>query len=335
MGTYLIRRLLSSVFTVWAALTFMFLLMIAMPGDAVEAKSGEKFTSEQTMANVREKYGLDKPLIVQYGRFFVNLAQGDLGYSIKNDRSVNTELKETMKTSLRLLFWGGAFQVLGSLALGFLSAVKRGSFVDKFSTIVSIAAQAIPVFITGLLAQVFFGVIPGPNGRNWSWMNFNREGWPGEDGWTFGVIPTGGWKGIVMPAIVVGIVQMAFLARLLRSSMLEVLRADYLRTAVAKGLSKRRVMVRHALRNALIPWTTATALALLTIFGIAVQTETVFGLFGMGSRIGDAAQIQDAPVVLGLSAVVILFAALLSLAVDIFYSVLDPRIRLGSKGEAF
>jgi oligopeptide transport system permease protein len=324
MGSFILRRLGLALITAWLALSFMFILLQVMPGDAIEAKSGEKFVNAAIQKNIRAKYGLDKPVIVQYGKFFANLAKGDLGYSLKNDRSVNTDLKETMKTSLRLLFWGSFVQVGGSLSIGFLSAAKRGSIIDKLSTALGVLLSAMPVFVLGLLAQVFFGVVPFR--ANWNWINLNQF-WP--TSWKLGVIPNGGWKGIVLPAVVVGLVQMMYLARLLRSSMLEVLRADYLRTATAKGLSRRRVLVKHALRNAMIPYVTATSLALVEIFGIAVQTETVFGLYGLGSKVAEAAQIQDTPVVLGLSAVVIIAATLVSLLVDISYSKLDPRVRVG------
>ncbi len=326
MGSFILRRLGLALVTAWLALTFMFILLQIMPGDAIDAKAGEKFTSAGTQANQRAKYGLDQPVVVQYVKFFGNLVQGDLGYSFKNDRSVNTDLKETMKTSLRLLFWGSFVQVGGSLSIGFLSAAKRGSLIDKLSTAGGVILSAMPVFVLGLLAQVFFGVVPFE--ANWDWLNLNQF-WP--DSWRLGVIPNGNWKGIILPAVVVGLVQMMYLARLLRSSMLEVLRADYLRTAMAKGLSRRRVLVKHALRNALIPYVTATSLALLEVFGIAVQTETVFGLYGIGSKIAEASLIQDTPVVLGLASVVILAATFVSLLVDISYSKLDPRVRVGEK----
>jgi oligopeptide transport system permease protein len=327
MGSYLLKRLGLTIFVVWAALTFMFVLIELMPGDAVQAKAGEKAVGAGIEANIRAKYGLDKPVIVRYGKYFGNLVQGDLGFSFKNDRSVNTDLKETMKNSLRLLFWGGMVQIGGSLLLGFVSAAKKGSLLDKFTTTGSVAIQAIPVFVTGLLAQVLFGVVPVQTFKA-QWLNFNFA-WP-LDGWKLGILPPN-FKAIVLPAIVVGVVQMAFLARLLRSSMLEVLRADYLRTAAAKGLPRRTVLVKHAMRNALIPYVTAAGLALVEIFGIAVQTETVFGIYGIGSKVAEAAQIQDGPVVLGLSTVVILAAALVTLLIDFSYSLLDPRIRVGDK----
>jgi ABC-type dipeptide/oligopeptide/nickel transport system permease component len=326
MGSYLLRRLLQTLLVVWAALTLIFFLIELVPGDAIDARSGEK-ANATAQANLRKKYGVDDPVLSRYVKYFGNIVRGDLGYSFIDDDAVNNDLKETFKNSARLLFWGGAFQIVGSLSLGFLSAAKRNSLADRFTSIISVGLQALPVLLTGLLATLFFGVIP--NNANFQWLNFNRTSWPLE-GWRLGVIPPGNsWKAIVLPAIVVGLVNMAFLARLLRSSMLEVLRADFLRTARAKGLTNRSVLVKHAARNALIPWLTACGLSLVEIFGIAVQTESVFGIFGIGSRIAQGAQTQDGPVVLGLSTVVVLAVALTNLAVDLSYSVLDPRIRVG------
>jgi oligopeptide transport system permease protein len=329
MGTYFLKRLMLTALTVWGALTIMFLLLVAMPGDVVEAKQGEKAISAGIQENIRRKYGLDDSVPVQYVKYWKNLASGELGYSVENDKSVNSMLGETAKNSLRLLFWGGMVQIVGSLFLGFLSAARRNSVFDRVTTLASVAAQAIPVFVTGLLFQMVFGVIPNNSGGAVnSWFNFNKIQ-PSE--WRLGVIPKDNWRGWVLPAVAVGIVNMAFLARLLRSSMLEVMRADYLRTAKAKGLSPRRVLVKHALRNALIPWVTAASLSLVEIFGIAVQTETVFGIFGVGSQVADSALIQDTNPVLGLTSIVVLATALTMLAVDLCYSILDPRIRVGEK----
>jgi oligopeptide transport system permease protein len=325
MATFIVRRILIAVITAWAALTLMFGLIAIMPGDGIDARSSEK-AAGSAQTNLRKKYGLDRPLIVQYGKFVKNIAQGDLGYSFKDDRSVNGSLKETVKNSARLLFWGSFTQIGGSLLLGFLAAAKRNSIADRLSTVLGVAMQALPILVTGLLAQVAFGVFPADDSRNWKWMTLYGT-WPSE--WRLGVIPNGGWKAIILPSVIVGLVQMAYLARLLRSSMLEVLRADYLRTAVAKGLSRRRVLLKHALRPALIPYITAAGLTLVEIFGIAVQTETLFGIYGIGSKVAEAAGQQDAPTVLGLSSVVILAAIVMSTLIDIGYSILDPRIRVG------
>ena len=145
------------------------------------------------------------------------------------------------------------------------------------------------------------------------------------------MIPTDSWKGMILPALVVAVVDAAFIARMLRSSLLEVLRADYIRTAFAKGLSARRVWFHHALRNALIPVVTVYGTSLIAIFGVAVQTEKVFSLPGMGSTIADSALSQDAPVVLGLAIVVIAFGAFVNLVVDLSYALIDPRIKIDAK----
>jgi oligopeptide transport system permease protein len=337
MGSYILRRVLMTLLTVWAALSFMFCLIQFMPGDAVDAKGGEKAQSAEIRNNLREKYGLNDPVIVQYGKFFGNLAKGDLGYSFRNSESVNKVMKETVSTSLRLLVWGGVVQVVGSFMFGFISAARRGTLLDKATTLGSIALQAIPVFVSGLLAQYLLGVIPNKQfeaGRTWvNLFNFGKFRWPQDNEWRLFIFPKENWKGIVLPAVIVGIVQMAYLSRLLRSSMLEQMRADYLRTAFAKGLSRRRVLVRHALRNALIPYVTALSLALVEIFGIAVQTESLFNLSGLGSKIADGALIQDAPVVLGLTSIVIVVAAMTRLFVDLAYVFLDPRIKLDGGSE--
>lgn len=311
---------------VWAATTLMFALFFVIPGDPISLKSGEKAIPVEILKNIEEKYGLDKPVIVQYGRFWKNLFKGDLGYSYKNEQSVNTILGDGLSTSARLLFWAALAQLLIALTVGFISAVRRGSLGDRLATVFTVGIQGIPVFVSGLLAQYFFGVLPFQ--MNIEWINFFKP-WPTE--WAFGVVPTEGWKGIVLPALVVALVDAAFIARMLRSSLLEVLRADYIRTAFAKGLSPRRVWLHHALRNALIPVVTVYGTSIIAIFGVAVQTEKVFSLPGMGSTIADAALLQDSPVVLGLAIVVIAFGALINLIVDLSYAFIDPRIKVDDK----
>jgi ABC-type dipeptide/oligopeptide/nickel transport system permease component len=235
-------------------------------------------------------------------------------------------LHDGLSTSARLLFWGALFQLIIALAVGLTSAIKRGSLGDRIGTVFSVGIQGIPVFVSGLLAQYRFGVLPFQMG--WDWLNFFK---PWSQTWTLGVIPTESWKGIILPALVVAVVDAAFIARMLRSSLLEVLRADYIRTAFAKGLSARRVWLHHALRNAMIPVVTVYGTSLIAIFGVAVQTEKVFSLPGMGSTIADSALSQDAPVVLGLAIVVIAFGAFVNLIVDLSYALIDPRIKIDAK----
>jgi len=311
---------------VWAATTLMFALFFVIPGDPISLKSGEKSIPPEILKNIEAKYGLDQPVIVQYGRFWKNLFKGDLGYSYKNEQSVNVILGDGLSTSARLLFWAAVTQLLIAFTVGLVSAIRRGSLGDRIATIFTVGVQGIPVFVSGLLAQYFFGVLPFQ--MKWDWLNFFKP-WPTE--WTFGVIPIEGWRGIVLPAIVVALVDAAFIARMLRSSLLEVLRADYIRTAFAKGLSPRRVWLHHALRNALIPVVTVYGTSIIAIFGVAVQTEKVFSLPGMGSTIADAALLQDSPVVLGLAIVVIAFGAFINLIVDLSYALIDPRIKVENR----
>lgn len=326
MFTYTIKRLLQTLIVVWAAVTLMFALFFIIPGDPISLKSGEKALPQSIIDNINAKYGLDQPTYVQYFRFWGNLFQGDLGYSYKNDRSVNQILTDGLSTSARLLFWGAFFQLIIALTVGLVSAIKRGSLGDKIGTVFTVGIQGIPVFVSGLLAQYLFGVLPFQ--LKWDWANFYKP-WPNE--WVFGVIPVGEWKGFILPALVVAVVDAAFIARMLRSSLLEVLRADYIRTAFAKGLSARRVWFHHALRNAMIPVITVYGTSLIAIFGVAVQTEKVFSLPGMGSTIADSALGQDAPVVLGLAIVVIAFGAIVNLIVDLSYALIDPRIKIDAK----
>ena len=326
MFTYTIRRIGQMFLVVWAATTLMFALFFVIPGDPISLKSGEKSIPPEILKNIEAKYGLDQPVIVQYGRFWKNLFKGDLGYSYKNEQSVNAILGDGLSTSARLLFWAAVTQLLIAFTVGLVSAIRRGSLGDRIATIFTVGVQGIPVFVSGLLAQYFFGVLPFQ--MNWDWLNFFKP-WPTE--WSFGVIPMEGWRGIVLPAIVVALVDAAFIARMLRSSLLEVLRADYIRTAFAKGLSPRRVWLHHALRNALIPVVTVYGTSVIAIFGVAVQTEKVFSLPGMGSTIADAALLQDSPVVLGLAIVVIAFGAFINLIVDLSYALIDPRIKVENR----
>ena len=326
MFSYAIKRLLQTLVVVWAATTLMFALFFIIPGDPISLKSCEKALPQSIIDNINAKYGLDKPAYVQYFRFWNNLFHGDLGYSYKNDKSVNQILTDGFQTSARLLFWGALFQLIIALTVGLVSAIKRGSLGDKIGTVFTVGIQGIPVFVSGLLAQYLFGVLPFQLHINWA--NLYKP-WPAE--WAFGVIPTTGWQGILLPALVVAVVDAAFIARMLRSSLLEVLRADYIRTAFAKGLSPRRVWFHHALRNALIPVITVYGTSLISIFGVAVQTEKVFSLPGMGSTIADSALGQDAPVVLGLAIVVIAFGAIVNLIVDLSYALIDPRIKIDAK----
>lgn len=209
-----------------------------------------------------------------------------------------------------------------------ISAIRRYSLADRATTIITAAASAVPVFVLGFVLQYLFAV--QPNKQGWpEWAQLRTSGL-GPDSWTFFFIPTGEqWRYLILPAITLASVSTALLARMTRGSMLEVLRADYMRTARAKGLGERDVVVKHGLRNAMLPVVTLIGIDFGTIVGVAVLTETTFSWPGLGSQIVDSVGDRDLPVLLGLTLAVVLVYALANLIVDVSYAWFDPRIRLG------
>ena len=335
MLSYFIRRLLLAALVVWGATTMMFLLFIATPGSATDfLAGGEKAVSQDVQENFKKAYGLDKSLPAQYLTYWKNFSHWDLGKSLKNNRPVNELLKTRAANSARLAFWGLTIEVVVGISIGVLAAVRRYSWADYITGFLAVAVTGIPVFVMGLLLQFSFGVLPGPNRFDWPrWARFPVQGL-GPNNW-FGVIPLGHqWKFLILPAFTLACVQTGFITRITRTSLLEVLGADYMRTARAKGLRKRTVIFKHGLRNALIPVITVIGTDIISLFGVAVLTETVFNWPGLGSTIRDYAFTQDVPVVMGLGFAVVVAAALLALAVDIGYAMLDPRIKLSTEKAA-
>jgi peptide/nickel transport system permease protein len=218
------------------------------------------------------------------------------------------------------------------ISVGLISAVKRYSRTDKATTIFTTAAAAIPVFVLGFALQYLFAVVP--NKRGWpEWTHLRTSGL-GPDTWTAFFIPVGEqWRYLILPAVTLACVSTALAARMMRGSMLDVLQADYIRTARSKGLRERSVVLRHGLRNALIPVVTLIGIDFGTVIGAAVLTETVYSWPGIGSRIVEAVNERDLPVILGLTLAVIIAYTVVSLFVDISYAWFDPRIRLGEKTE--
>jgi ABC-type dipeptide/oligopeptide/nickel transport system permease component len=335
MGSYTVRRLLLIIPTVFFALSFLFLLFFALPGDpATLIAGGEgRAIDEGVVERVEERYGLNDPLIVQFKDYWVRTAQWDLGESFADRRSVNEIFGEKAVASIRLAIWAILLEIVVGISVGVLSAVRRYSFSDKMTTILTAGASAIPVFVLGFILQYVFAVYP--NKQDWpEWTKLRTSG-IGEDTWTLFFIPTGEqWRYLVLPAITLACVSTALAARMTRGSMLEVLRADYMRTARAKGLSERQVITRHGLRNAMLPVVTLIGIDFGTVIGAAVLTETVFSWPGLGSEIANAIGDRDLPVLLGLTLAVTLAFALINLLVDLSYAWFDPRIRLGKEAKA-
>jgi ABC-type dipeptide/oligopeptide/nickel transport system permease component len=334
MTSFIIRRLLLIVPTVFVALSFLFLIFFALPGDPANLIAGgaERNIDPGVVERINERYGLDEPMTTQFVKYWQRTLQWDLGDSFLTRRSVNETLGQRAPNSIRLAFWAIVIEIVVGISVGLVSAIRRYSIGDRFTTIVTAAASAIPVFVLGLVLQWMFAV--QPNKLDWpEWARLRTSG-IGPDSWAFFVIPTGEqWRYLILPAITLASVTTALLARMTRGSMLEVLRADYMRTARSKGLRERDVVMRHGLRNALLPVVTLIGLDFGTAIGAAVLTETTFSWPGIGSQIVDSVTARDLPVILGLTLVVVLAYTVVNLFVDISYAWVDPRIRLGKGGE--
>jgi ABC-type dipeptide/oligopeptide/nickel transport system permease component len=287
-------------------MTLVFFMIHLLPGDpAQEIAAGGIGSSPEQIEAIRVRLGLDKPLYEQYWQFVKRTAQGDLGRSIYRNRPVSTMIRERVGATLQLTLAGIGVAILIGVPLGIVAAVRQNSWVDSLSMTVALTGVAMPSFWLGLLLIWLFAV---------------RLNW-------LPIIGGSGIKGLILPAFTLGFGAAALIARLVRSSMLEVLRQDYMLTARAKGLTGRVVVLNHGLKNALIPVVTIVGLQFGNLLGGAVVIETVFARQGIGRMAIDGILTKDFPVVQG----TVLFAALVyvtvNLAVDLLYSVLDPRIR--------
>jgi ABC-type dipeptide/oligopeptide/nickel transport system permease component len=334
MTSYIIRRLLLIIPTVFFALSFLFFLFFTLPGDPARLIAGgaNRSIDAGVVERINDRYGLDEPLLTQFKDYWSRTIHWDLGESFLNRRSVNDILGEKAVNSIRLGIWAVLIEIVVGISVGVLSALRRYSLSDKATTIVTAAASAIPVFVLGFLLQWLFAVYP--NKQGWpAWTHLRTQG-IGPNSWAFFFIPTGEqWRYLILPAITLASVSTALAARMTRGSMLEVLRADYMRTARAKGLNERSVVLRHGMRNAMLPVVTLIGIDFGTVIGAAVLTETTFSWPGLGSQIANAVGQRDLPVILGLTLVVVIAFAVINLLVDISYAWFDPRIRLG-KGES-
>lgn len=331
MAAFIVRRLLQLLLVLWGGATLLFFLFFVISGNPAERMAsggGARNPDPQVVANLEAKYGLDEPIPVQYWNYMTSLARGDLKQSFYGDRDVSEIAKERAPNSFRLAFWAVMIEAVAGIGGGMLSARRRNSFGDYFTTITAVVLSAIPVFVLGYMLKQVFGVVAYKN--DWpAWARFPTRGL-GDDDWMFWVIPTSGtWKSLVLPAIVLASVSTALLARITRTSMLETMRLDHVRTARSKGLSENQVQRKHVLRNALVPVVTVLGVDFGTMVGVAVLTETVFNINGLGSTIVQAASSRDIYLAVGLVMIVTLVYGLCSLAVDISYAYLNPRVRLG------
>ena len=329
MAVFLLRRFWALIITLLGGFTIMFVLFFALPDDPAVLIAGgnARAVNPQVVENTRIRLGLDKPLYQQY---FIRLGETITlsAKSFKTQEPVRDMLAERLPNSLRLAFWAVAIESVFGIGAGVISARRRNSVSDWLTTTAAVVLSAIPVFVLGYLLKQVTGVYAYEH--DIGWLRLPTLGL-GPDEWYLWVIPSvEQLKYLIQPALILASVSTAIIARLTRTTMLEAAGSDHVRTATAKGLKPRLVVRRHTLRNALIPVVTYIGIDIGTLVGAAILTETVFNWPGLGSKIANAAAERDFPVMLTLSMAVILVYGLASLAVDITYAWLDPRIRLGA-----
>jgi peptide/nickel transport system permease protein len=316
MGAYLFRRLIMTVLVIVLVMTFLGALVHIIPGDPVTLMLGPRATPE-LIAQVRSQMELDKPVYAQVGNFMVNAAQGDLGVDFVTDTSVMNLVMQALPPTLALAALSLILAAVFGIPLGILSATRPNSLLDRVTAVFSVSMITIPPYVAGLLLLVIFAVrlkaLPSIGSGDIS-------------------DPVDYFLHLILPVTALAITWIGYIARLVRSSMLEVLNADYIRTARAYGLSDRRVAYKYALRNAIIPTIAVLGVAFGSLIGVAIFVEVIFARAGLGMLVFDAIQSRNYPLVRGgVLAIAILFV-LANLVADLTYQIVDPRIRVRSGG---
>jgi peptide/nickel transport system permease protein len=305
MAGYLLQRLIQSALILLGVSFITFFLLFVLPADPVRQIAGRAATAE-TVQNIREQLGLDQPFLVQYGRYLAGLVQGDLGRSYLQKSQVSELIAARLPATLLLMAAGIACELLIGLTMGIIAALRRGRASDQGLMVASFVAVSAPQFVVGLLLLYVFAV---------------QLGW----------FPIGGYgtaAHIVLPALTLGILGSGWYARMMRSSMIEVMRADYIRTARAKGLGRARVVLRHALPNAILPIIAMIGIDIGIFMGGIVVVESVFGWPGIGQLAWQGVQRVDIPIIMGVTIVSAFFIVLGNLLADLVTPLIDPRIRL-------
>jgi oligopeptide transport system permease protein len=315
MIVYAIRRTLAMIPLLLAVATVTFFLMQAVQGGPFD---NDKPISEAARANLEAKYGLDKPLFEQYTLYLKNLARGDLGISTANDGDVVAIIKERMKKSAQLGTASFLFATVFGLALGTVSALKQNGFGDYAGVFIATVGAALPPFVLAPLLTILFALELG-------WFNVLSVNYSFVQ-WFTGDFSN--WKQMVLPTVALGFLPMAFIARITRASMVEVLRQDYIRTARAKGVSEKMVVLRHGFKNALIPVLTVMGPIFADLLTGSLVIEQAFNIPGLGREFVTAVLIRDYGLIMGVTIFFAVVIALMNLAVDLLYGLADPRIRL-------
>lgn len=306
MVRYIQQRVLLMFPTILLTSLVVFLMLHLIPGDPASIYLGENQATPERLEQIREQLGLNRPLYVQFGDFLWKAVQGDLGRSVQTNRPVIQEIADRLPNTIILAISAMVLAVTFGITLGVLAGLKQNTWIDTTLMMLALAGVSIPVFWLGLLFILLFAVQLG-------WLPATGEG---------------GWKSLILPAVSLAALATATLARLVRSSIIEVLNQDYLRTSRAKGLTQVAIVLRHALPNALIPVVTVIGLQFGNLLSGAVITESVFARVGLGKLVVDSIQNKDFPTVQGVILVLATIYVVVNLLVDLSYAVIDPRIRL-------
>lgn len=304
---YVLKRLLMLIPVLIGVTLFIYVILSLAAGDPARLILGQEATVEEVEAK-RIEMGLDKPILVQYVNYMKNLLQGDFGTSWYNDYDVLEEFLGRVPNTLTLGIMAMSISALLGIPLGVIAAVKQNGVLDYTSLVFALVFDSAPTFWLGLMAQV--------------WLCLN-----------LGVFPATGadsLKHFILPALTLAAAALADNVRLTRTSMLEVIKQDYVRTARAKGCTERRVIVKHVLRNGLLPVITALGASFATLIGGATVTESVFAIPGTATLLINAVKLRDIPVVMGIIVIIACSVGVVNLLVDILYTVIDPRVKLGS-----
>ncbi len=304
MGKYIVRRLLQMIPVLLGATFLIFMMVFMLPGDPAEGRCGQRPCSSSYIQSFHREYNLDKPWYQQYFLYLGKLLQGDLGTNFYRN-SVAHELALRYPVTLKLALIAILFTTIVGISAGVIAGIRKGRFADTFVTISTLIVISVPVFVIGSVSQMFLGV-------------------------RWGIFPVtstqGTWDQLILPGLVLGSLTVAYVARLTRTSLVENLRSDYVRTAKAKGLSRGRAIGLHALRNSLIPVITYIGASFGALMGGAIVTERIFNVNGIGSFIYRSINQRDGTSVVGAVVCLVLVYLVMNLIVDVLYGVLDPRI---------
>lgn len=311
MFRHILRRLVLAIPTLFAVVTIIFLVVRVVPGDPARAVLGD-YASEETIEAYREQMGLNEPLLIQYKDYMLGLLQGDLGNSLVNRQPAWDQIQSLLPHTLQLTFASIIFALIVGIPTGVISARKQNTTLDYVIRVVSLAGLSVPAFYLGLILMYVFAA---------------RLGWfPAVGAGDFSD-PVDNLRRLVLPAITLGLVETALVTRMTRSVMLNVLNDDYIRTARAKGLVERRVLLQHAFRAAMVPIVAIVGLFVIGLIGGSVLTEQVFGRPGLGSRLVGATQQFDYNMVQAIMVVYAFIIVIVNIIVDIIYTFVDPRVR--------